>query len=57
MNLTSVGFLVLGIIVSLMALIGVMGALKGTPVTGTRPAHGSCDACSAARGPAQYFAR
>jgi cardiolipin synthase A/B len=32
MSFASIGFLVLGLIVGLMALIGIMGALKGTPV-------------------------
>lgn len=32
MSLASVGFLVMGLILGLMALIGIMGALKGTPV-------------------------
>ncbi len=32
MSLSSIGFLVAGLILGLLALVGVMGALKGTPV-------------------------
>ena len=37
MNLASIGFLVLGVIGGLLALVGVLGALKGTPVRAVKP--------------------
>lgn len=47
MNFTNIGFLILGIIGGLLALVGMLGALKGTPVRavksfgrGERPAVG-----------------
>ncbi|MEO7457728.1 MAG: phospholipase D-like domain-containing protein [Gemmatimonadaceae bacterium] len=37
MSLSSIGFLVVGLILGLMALIGILGALKGTPVRRVKP--------------------
>src|SRR6476659_5920151 len=36
MNLASIGFLILGAIIGLLALISVLSALKGTPVRGVK---------------------
>lgn len=37
MSLASIGFLVVGLILGFLALIGVLGALKGTPVRAVKP--------------------